>query len=142
MKGSRVQKKPSGLARWAGRTTAHVHEATSPTTCAHTKFQSGLGKAPGVTEESPKSSPRTDSPCTPSHPKTSLPPATGPPYRKWDLFTKLALKGLLLQTLFTLDFKEQKELEVKYSKGKTHGKGEFSSPGKMNFAGVNKKQIV
>lgn len=43
---------------------------------------------------------------------------------------------------FTLDFKERKKKEVKFSKGKTHGKGEFSSPDEMNLAGVNTKQII
>ena len=41
-----------------------------------------------------------------------------------------------------LDFKQPNEMEVKYSKGKTYGKGEFSSPGKTNLAHVNTKQIM
>lgn len=61
---------------------------------------------------------------------------------KWDLFTKLVLNRAAFASSFTLDFKEPKELEVKFSKGKTHGKGEFSSLGKMNIAGVNTKQIM
>lgn len=42
----------------------------------------------------------------------------------------------------TLVSRELKELEVKYFKGKMHGKGEFSSPGERNPASVNTKQIM
>lgn len=113
----------------------HLHETMSPPRAPSTKLQAGL------TVEGPRSSPRTGSLLT----KTSLPPAAGLSCTKQDLFGfifELCPYRAAFASSFALDFKEPKEMKVKYSKGKLNSKGEFFSPSKMNLVGVKTKQAT
>lgn len=115
--------------------TSRIHETTSPPHIPGSKFQALKGSCSHRVE-----------PCILLQDclcsfQNLCAPAAGLSYMKWDLFSNLALTELLLQ-VFAVDYKKQKELEVKRSKGKIYGKGQSSRPGKMNLAGLNRKQVT
>lgn len=119
------QNKSSGPARRAGRTMPHIHETASPSMCTHDPSLV-LERFLGLQNKVLKSY-RTGSPCTPSHPKTSLPPATGLSYRKWDLFTKLAFLGLLSQVLY-IELRSTNRAGSQMLQGQNIGQGWILQP--------------